>query len=149
MGQFVRHYLSLFHAMEEVRHAKANKDVPTTKPKLSKKKAPVKATRDEGTVSKPGVPDVPKYDFKSDKESWGNSDEEDDTENDENDDDNDDVSDDKRTESDKDKIPDPNHTNEEQAEAEEEYDDERVHTPKDYELTDEEFTDKEDNEENE
>ncbi|GJY68850.1 hypothetical protein Tco_0471832 [Tanacetum coccineum] len=33
---------------------------------------------DEGTGYKPGVPDVPKYDFESDKESWGNNEEEDD-----------------------------------------------------------------------
>ncbi|GJS75780.1 hypothetical protein Tco_0725661, partial [Tanacetum coccineum] len=30
----------------------------------------------EGTGSKPAVPDVPKYDSETDKESWGNSDEE-------------------------------------------------------------------------
>ncbi|GJX00995.1 hypothetical protein Tco_0184908 [Tanacetum coccineum] len=33
---------------------------------------------DEGTGTIPGVPDVPKYDFKSEKESWGDSREEDD-----------------------------------------------------------------------
>ncbi|GKG50781.1 hypothetical protein Tco_0538905, partial [Tanacetum coccineum] len=32
---------------------------------------------DEGTGAKPGVPDVPKYDYESDKESWGDSGEED------------------------------------------------------------------------
>nr|GEW58642.1 retrovirus-related Pol polyprotein from transposon TNT 1-94 [Tanacetum cinerariifolium] len=94
---------------------KAKKDVPSTKksatkPKLTKKKAPVKADRgkglnvllnvalseeaqlnkgpdeqqrkisgtDEGIGTKPGVLDVPKYDSKSDKESWGDSGEEDD-----------------------------------------------------------------------
>nr|GEW00180.1 hypothetical protein [Tanacetum cinerariifolium] len=160
---------------------KTKKDVPTTKPKLSKKKAPVKDTRgkglnvlskvalskvaqlkeatkqsmkdfyisqvsafgiDEGTSSKLGVPDVPKYDSKSDKEYWGNSDEEDDddeddTEDDGDDDDNDDESDDEMTESDRDEIPDPNQTNDEHAEEEKEYNDERVHTPEDHELTDE------------
>ncbi|GJY38269.1 hypothetical protein Tco_0424633 [Tanacetum coccineum] len=52
---------------------------------------------DEGTGTEPGVPDVPKYNSKSEKESWGDSeeeeDDEDDTEdesdNDGNDDDND------------------------------------------------------------
>ncbi|GJZ38356.1 hypothetical protein Tco_0584547 [Tanacetum coccineum] len=38
---------------------------------------------DKGTSTKPGVPNVPKYDSESDKESWGNSGEED--EDDEND----------------------------------------------------------------
>nr|GEU49252.1 hypothetical protein [Tanacetum cinerariifolium] len=71
---------------------------------------------DEGIGTKPRVPDVPKYDSKSDKESWGNSDkedddDEDDTEDDGDDDDNDDNSDEERTE---------------------------VHTPEDHELTDEE-----------
>nr|GEW56800.1 retrotransposon protein, putative, unclassified [Tanacetum cinerariifolium] len=85
--------------------AKAKK-VAATKPKPTKKKASVKAERgkgvpdeqhcmtsgtDKGTGTIPGVPDVPKYGFKSEKESWGNSGEEDaDDENDskdENDDD--------------------------------------------------------------
>ncbi|GKC31123.1 hypothetical protein Tco_1038417 [Tanacetum coccineum] len=43
---------------------------------------------DEGTGTKPGVHDVPIYDYESDKESWGNSGEEDD------DDDKDDTEDD-------------------------------------------------------
>ncbi|GJT40544.1 putative reverse transcriptase domain, ribonuclease H-like domain, aspartic peptidase domain protein [Tanacetum coccineum] len=100
--------------------AKAKKDVPSTKkpatkPKLTKKKAHVKADRgkglnilskvalsevaqlkkvtkrskkdfhisytsesDKGTGTKPGVSDVPKYDSESEKESWGDSREEDD-----------------------------------------------------------------------
>ncbi|GJX71368.1 hypothetical protein Tco_0308539 [Tanacetum coccineum] len=76
---------------------------------------------DEGTGAKPRVPDVK-----------GNDDDED------NNDDNDDDSDDERTESDRDEIPNPNLTIEEQTEEKEEYDNERVHTPEDYELTDEE-----------
>ncbi|GJS03879.1 hypothetical protein Tco_0320387 [Tanacetum coccineum] len=72
--------------------AKANK-VTATKPKPSKKKAPIKADRgkglnvpneqhfkttgaDEGTGTILGVPDVRKYDS-SEKESWGDSGEED------------------------------------------------------------------------
>ncbi|GKC48338.1 hypothetical protein Tco_1066060 [Tanacetum coccineum] len=54
-------------------------------------------------------------------------------------DDHDDDSDDERTESDRDEIPDPNMTNVTQIEHEEEYVDERVHTPSDYELTDDEM----------
>ncbi|GKC64356.1 hypothetical protein Tco_1096954 [Tanacetum coccineum] len=153
---------------------KAKKDVTltkktATKPKPIKKKAPVKADRgkgdgtnfesrildeqqrkisiiNKGTGAKPGVPNVPKYDSESDKESWGDSgeeddDDEDDTEeadnNDGNDDgddnndnhddgdndDNDDDSDHERTESDKNKNPNLNQSNEEH-EEEEEYVDE-------------------------
>ncbi|GKC90026.1 hypothetical protein Tco_1150675 [Tanacetum coccineum] len=86
---------------------KSKKDVPptkkpTTNPKPTKKKAPVKANKgkrlnvllevalfkaaqlkkisciEEGIGAKPGVPNVPKYDYESDKESWGDSGEEDD-----------------------------------------------------------------------
>ncbi|GKE20913.1 hypothetical protein Tco_1432425 [Tanacetum coccineum] len=85
---------------------KAKKDVPSKKkpdykPKPTNKKAPVKANRgkDEGIGAKPGVPDVPKYDSKSNKESLGDSreekdDDEDDTEDDEGNDDGDDNDDD-------------------------------------------------------
>ncbi|GKF08384.1 retrovirus-related pol polyprotein from transposon TNT 1-94 [Tanacetum coccineum] len=76
------------------------KKVVATKLKLTKKKETIKTLgTDEGTGTKPGVPDVPKYDSNSDKETWGDSkeednDDEDDTEDDEgNDDDNDDNSD--------------------------------------------------------
>nr|GFA81547.1 hypothetical protein [Tanacetum cinerariifolium] len=98
-------------------------------------------------------PDVPIYDSKSDKESWGDSDKEDDDDNDfeeeadindddsddndEKDDDEDDFeddvdnndddnneSDDERIESDRDGIPNPNKTNEEYDKEKEEYDDE-------------------------
>ncbi|GJS52236.1 hypothetical protein Tco_0625598 [Tanacetum coccineum] len=134
--------------------AKAKKDA-ATKPKPTKKKAPVKqechashasgsddgidlgsrvpdeqhrktSGIDEGTGIKPGVPDVPKYDSESEQESWGDSDEEDD-------DDKDDSGDES----------DAGDNNDEQAEKEEEYDDERVHTPSDYELTEEEKIDDE------
>ncbi|GKC79945.1 hypothetical protein Tco_1130719 [Tanacetum coccineum] len=118
---------------------------------------------DEGISAKPGVPNVPKYDFESDKETWGDSgeDDEDDTEDDEgnddvddsegddDDDDNDgddgdggdndgndnDDSDHGRTESDRDENPNLNQLNEEHKEEEKE----NVN----------EFSDKEDDEENE
>ncbi|GJX54432.1 hypothetical protein Tco_0282801 [Tanacetum coccineum] len=104
---------------------------------------------DEGTGTKPGVPNIPKYDYESEKESWGNSGEkydyEDESDDDKgNDDDgdndsNDDDSDHERTESDKDENPNLNQSNKEhEEEEEEEYVDERVHTPKNDELTDEE-----------
>ncbi|GJX92309.1 hypothetical protein Tco_0345635 [Tanacetum coccineum] len=134
---------------------KAKKDVsPTrklaTKPKPTKKKELVKADRgkDEETGTKPGVPDVPKYDSESKKESWGDSGEEDDDDDeDESDDDkgndddgdnddNDDDSADERTESNRNENPNLNQSSKEH--EEEEYVDERVHTPKNYELTNEE-----------
>ncbi|GKA78800.1 hypothetical protein Tco_0785337 [Tanacetum coccineum] len=92
------------------------KDTPSVS--VSKKKSPTKGKRskgvpdeqqrkisgiDEGNSTKPGVPDVPKYDFESEKESWGDSREEDDDEDNsgeesdddkDNDDDNDDNNDD-------------------------------------------------------
>nr|GEY56406.1 retrotransposon protein, putative, unclassified [Tanacetum cinerariifolium] len=101
----------------------------------------------KGTGTIPGVPYVPIYDSKSDKESWGDSDEEDNDEDDYEDDadnddgssdDHNDNSDDERTKSDKDEIPDPNLINVDQTEHEEEDVIERVHTPSDYELTDDE-----------
>ncbi|GJZ19237.1 hypothetical protein Tco_0555827 [Tanacetum coccineum] len=55
-----------------------------------------KTTRiDEGTSTKPGVPDVPKYQSESDYESWGDSEDDDNDDNskdDDNDDDSNDVS---------------------------------------------------------
>ncbi|GJT41325.1 hypothetical protein Tco_0941190 [Tanacetum coccineum] len=129
--------------------------------KPEKKKRPAKKTKanvldvlsetsgtDEGTGTIPGVPDVPPYESKSNKESWGDSQDEDGNEDGDNDedcksDDHDDDSDDERIESDSDEIPDPNLTNVDQAEYEEEDVDDRVRTPSDYELTDEEKIDDE------
>ncbi|GKE41919.1 hypothetical protein Tco_1469203, partial [Tanacetum coccineum] len=85
---------------------------PATKPKPTKKKELVKANRgkgdgtdfesrvpnekqrkisgtDEGPGTKPGVPDVPKYDFRSEKESWGDSGKEDDDDEDDTEDESD------------------------------------------------------------
>nr|GEY67632.1 retrovirus-related Pol polyprotein from transposon TNT 1-94 [Tanacetum cinerariifolium] len=121
---------------------------PTSKPKSTKKKAQISYT-DERTGAKPGVPNVPKYDSESDKESWGNNKEEDDDDeddtknddeyntkddegndfgdgNDDDDDDNDgnddDDSDHERTESDRDENPNLNQSNEEHKEKEENFD---------------------------
>nr|GEW64423.1 retrovirus-related Pol polyprotein from transposon TNT 1-94 [Tanacetum cinerariifolium] len=91
------------------------------------------ANKRTGTIS--GVPDVPKYDSESDKESWGDSGEEKDNNDDGGSDDHDDDSGDERTKSDRDEILDPNLTNVDQTEYEEEDVNERVHTPSDYELT--------------
>ncbi|GJS01385.1 hypothetical protein Tco_0317893 [Tanacetum coccineum] len=117
----------------------------------------------EGTGAKPGVSDVPKYDSNSNKESWGDSGEEDDDEDDDEDDieddegndgdddndgddndgddddddgnDDDDDSDHERTESDRDENPNLNQFNKEHDEEKEEIVNE--------------FIDKEDDEENE
>nr|GFC63822.1 hypothetical protein [Tanacetum cinerariifolium] len=114
-----------------ISHASGLGDGVDTQSKVPDEQQQKTSGTDEGTGTIPGVLDVPIYDFKSDKESWGDSDEEDDDESDfeddadNNDDDSDDndESDDERTTSDRDEIPDPNKTNEEHDEEEEEYDD--------------------------
>nr|GEV10112.1 integrase, catalytic region, zinc finger, CCHC-type, peptidase aspartic, catalytic [Tanacetum cinerariifolium] len=112
---------------------------------------------DKGTSTISGVLDVPPYESKSDKESWGDSkDENDNDDNDDGDkedegdndddgesDDHDDDSDDERTESNNDEIPDLNLTNVDQTKYEEEDVEEKAHTPSDYELTNEEKLDDE------
>ncbi|GKD92903.1 hypothetical protein Tco_1372740, partial [Tanacetum coccineum] len=102
---------------------------------------------DEGTGTIPGVPDVPTYKSESEKEYWGDSDEEDDDEDDFDDDsDDNDESDDERTESDGDQIPDPNKTNVEHNEEEEEYDDE-FNIKEEEKIADEELMDEEEDDE--
>nr|GFA06753.1 hypothetical protein [Tanacetum cinerariifolium] len=113
------------------------------------------ADKETGTI--PGVFDVPIYVFESEKESWGDGGEEDeddesnfvdkviDDNNDGSSDDHDVDSDDERTESDGDEIHDPNLTNVDQTKHEEEDVNERVHTPSDYELTDDEKIHNEEN----
>ncbi|GKF80047.1 hypothetical protein Tco_0235615, partial [Tanacetum coccineum] len=104
---------------------------------------------DKGTGTIPGVPDVPPYKSESDKESWGDSEDEDNNDDDgDNDDDgesddHDDNNDDERIESNSDEILDLNLTNVDQTKYEEEDVDDRVCTPSDYELTDEEKLDDE------
>ncbi|GKC76240.1 hypothetical protein Tco_1127014 [Tanacetum coccineum] len=88
---------------------------------------------DEGTGIKPGVPDVPKYDSESEKESWGNSEEEDDDEDDSVNESDDDNNDDDDGDNDAD---DDDNQEEHAQEEEEEYVYERVPTPSDYELID-------------
>nr|GEW91026.1 hypothetical protein [Tanacetum cinerariifolium] len=115
------------------------------KPKYVRKKAdsdtspkqkPVQATKgvpdeqhlkttsaDEETGTIPGVPEVPIYESKGKKESWGDSGEEDE------DDENDSV----------------DKSDEQTEQEEEEYSDQRVYTPPDYELTDYEKINDEEN----
>nr|GEX93414.1 hypothetical protein [Tanacetum cinerariifolium] len=102
--------------------------------KRSKKDFHISHASGSGNGIIPGVPDVPLYESKSDKESWGDSKDEDDNDDDGDNDDNgesddhDDDSDDERTESDSDEIPYPNLTNVDQTEYEEEDVDEGVRT---------------------
>ncbi|GKC21889.1 hypothetical protein Tco_1024039 [Tanacetum coccineum] len=129
-------------------HASSSGDGVDTQSKVSNEQQQMISGIDEGTGIKAGVPEVPKYDLESEKESWGDSDEEDDDDEDEFDDDDgdsddNDDSDDERTESDRDEIPDPNLTYVEQTEQEEEYSDQRVDTPLNYKLTEEEKIDDE------
>ncbi|GJV34499.1 hypothetical protein Tco_1394899 [Tanacetum coccineum] len=114
-------------------YASGSSDGVDTQSKVPNEQQQKTSGTDEGTGTKPGVPDVPKYDSKSEKEPWGDSNEEDDDDEDDFEDDVDDndgdsddndESDDERTESDSDEIPDPNKSNEEHDEEEEEYDDE-------------------------
>ncbi|GJU84683.1 hypothetical protein Tco_1292229 [Tanacetum coccineum] len=106
------------------------------------------SSTDEGTGTIPGVPDVPIYESKSEKESWGDSDEEDDDEDDFDDDsDDNDESDDERMESNRDEIPDPNKTNEEHNEEEEEYNDEFNITEEEEKINNEETMNDDDDDE--
>ncbi|GKB15062.1 hypothetical protein Tco_0848985 [Tanacetum coccineum] len=98
----------------------------------------------EGTSTKPGVPDVPKYQSESENESWGDNDDDsndDDSDDDSNDDD-DDVDSDadgdneasasEKTDFDEDVSPNLNQNEDEEKEYEEEY----VRTPDSYRFTD-------------
>nr|GEX89134.1 integrase, catalytic region, zinc finger, CCHC-type, peptidase aspartic, catalytic [Tanacetum cinerariifolium] len=99
-----------------ISHASGSGDGVDTQSKVPDEQQQKTSGADEGTSTTPGVPNVPIYNYESDKESWGDSDEEDDDEDNfevdaDNNDDND-ESDDERIESDRDEIPDPNLTNE-------------------------------------
>nr|GEV10845.1 retrovirus-related Pol polyprotein from transposon TNT 1-94 [Tanacetum cinerariifolium] len=115
-----------------ISHASSSGDGVNTPSKVSGEHQQKTSSTDKGTGTIPGVPDVPIYAFESDKESWGDKDEEDDDEDNYEDDadNNDDDSDDNGGSED--------HDDDNQTEHEEENGDERVHTPSDYELTDDE-----------
>ncbi|GJS89596.1 hypothetical protein Tco_0772232 [Tanacetum coccineum] len=141
-----------------VSHASGSGDGVNTQSKVPDEQQQKTSGTDEGTGTIPRVPDVPPYESKSDRESWGDSEDEDENDDDEdNDDDREsddhyDGSDDERTETDSDEILDPNLTNVDQTEYEEEDVDDRVRTPLDYEptidekLDDETMDDEEDDE---
>ncbi|GJX53235.1 hypothetical protein Tco_0281604 [Tanacetum coccineum] len=108
-----------------------------------------KTSKNEGTGTKPGVPDVPKDQSKSENESWGESADDDDSNDDDsddvsdddgndddsNDDGNNDASDNERTESDEDEN---TNLNQNDDDIKEEYEEEYVHTPENYESTNDE-----------
>nr|GEY84032.1 hypothetical protein [Tanacetum cinerariifolium] len=87
-----------------------------------------KINTNKETATKPGVFDVPKDQSESENESWGKNDDSDNDGGDNN-------GDDERTESDKDENPNLNQNDDDK---EEEYDDEYVRTPTNYESTDDE-----------
>ncbi|GJY80912.1 hypothetical protein Tco_0493663 [Tanacetum coccineum] len=83
---------------------------------------------DEGTGTKPGVSNVPKYDFESDKESWGDSEKDDDDDEDDTEDDegNDDYNDDDNDGHDNDANDDDNQEDDDKNDDEEDTDSDRT-----------------------
>ncbi|GKA91418.1 hypothetical protein Tco_0813288 [Tanacetum coccineum] len=86
------------------------------------------ASVDEGTGTKPGVPNVPEYDSESDKESWGDSEEEDDDEDDTKR--NDDYDDDDDDDDDNDANDDDNQEDDDTSDDDEETDSDRTKSDK-------------------
>ncbi|GKD86602.1 hypothetical protein Tco_1357756 [Tanacetum coccineum] len=119
-----------------------------SQPKVPDEPKDKKTGINKGTGTIPGVPDVPKDQSGSEKESWGESRDDDGSNDDDSDDvsdddgndkdnydDGNDASDDERTESDEDESPNLNQNDDDK---EEEYEEEYVHTPKNYESTNDE-----------
>ncbi|GJU81818.1 hypothetical protein Tco_1284183 [Tanacetum coccineum] len=122
-------------------HASGSGDGVGSQPKVPDEQEDKTTSIDEGTGTKPGVPDVPKYLSESENESWGDS-----GDDDGNDDDDDvdsdadgdkETSDSEKTDSDENENPNLNQNNDEEEEYEEEY----VHTLDSFEFTkdDEEY----------
>ncbi|GKC51224.1 hypothetical protein Tco_1073969 [Tanacetum coccineum] len=133
-----------------VSHASGSGDGVDTQSKVPDEQQQKTSGTDEGTGTIPGVPDVPPYESESDKESWGDSEDEDNNDDDDDgeSDDHDDDSDDERTKSDREEIPDLKLTNVDQTEhEEEEYDDEFYEEEEEENIDDEEtMYDEEDDE---
>ncbi|GJT47782.1 hypothetical protein Tco_0973939 [Tanacetum coccineum] len=110
-------------------------------PDTSPKQKPIQDTKDEGTSTIPKVPDVPIYESKSEKESWGNSEDED------NENDSDDISDEgdddkDGNDGDDDDATDDDKQEEFYKEEEENIDDEEImYDEEDYEVTKELYED--------
>ncbi|GJT34466.1 hypothetical protein Tco_0924885 [Tanacetum coccineum] len=98
---------------------------------------------DEGTSTKLGVPDVPKYDSESEKKSWGNSDEDDDENDSEDESDDGDNDDDGNNEDDGD-----NYANDDDNQEDDDKNDDEEDTDKEEEKVDDEekMDDEEDDE---
>ncbi|GJW36337.1 hypothetical protein Tco_0059257 [Tanacetum coccineum] len=126
-------------------HASGSSDRVVSQPKVPGESKDKTTGTDEGTSTKPGVPDVPKYQYESENESCGDSDDDihDDGSNDDDDDVDSDVggdnesSDREKVDSDKDENPNLN-----QNKDEEEYKEQYVRTLDSYGFTngDEEYT---------
>ncbi|GKB76925.1 hypothetical protein Tco_0943820 [Tanacetum coccineum] len=132
-------------------HASGSGDGVGSQPKVPDESEDKRTSTDEGSGTKPGVPNVSKYQPKSENESWrdskddDNDDDSDDASNDDDDDDDDDdvdsdvggdneASNSEKTNSDKDENPNLNQNEEEE---EEEYKEEYVRTPDSYGFIDE------------
>ncbi|GKC57276.1 hypothetical protein Tco_1084874 [Tanacetum coccineum] len=96
-----------------VSHVSGSGDGVDTQSKVPDEQQQKTSGIDEGTHTIPGVPDVPPYESESDKESWGDIEDEEDNDDDGDgeSDDHDDDSDDERTKSDREEIPDLKLTN--------------------------------------
>ncbi|GJY56682.1 hypothetical protein Tco_0455797 [Tanacetum coccineum] len=127
-------------------HASSSGDGVSSQPKVPNESEDKTTDTNEGTGTKPGDPDVPKYQSESENESWGDSDDDsndDDSDDVINDDDDDDdvnsdaggdneASDSEKTDFDEDENPNLNQNDDEEEEYEEEY----VSTPDNYEFSD-------------
>ncbi|GKA44316.1 hypothetical protein Tco_0737040 [Tanacetum coccineum] len=132
-------------------HTSGSGDGVDTQSKVSDEQQQKSSSTDEGTGTRPGVPDVPIYEFKSEKESWGDSEDKDeDNENDsddlsdEGDDDNDgnNGNDDDANDDDKQEGDDMNDDDEETAKEEENINDEEtMYDDEDDEVTKELYED--------
>nr|GEV19451.1 retrovirus-related Pol polyprotein from transposon TNT 1-94 [Tanacetum cinerariifolium] len=116
-------------------HANGSGDRVGSQPKVPDESLDKTTGTNKGTGTKPGVLDVPKDQSKSDNESWGNSENDDVTNDDDyidsNADGDNEASDSERTDSNKDE----NHYLNQNDDEEEEYEEEYVRTPDNYEFT--------------
>ncbi|GJT28345.1 hypothetical protein Tco_0908620 [Tanacetum coccineum] len=123
-------------------YASGSGDGVGSQPKVPDEQEDKTTVTDEGTGTKPGVPDVPKYLSESENESWGDSGDDDDNDEVTKDDDEDDVesdadddkeaSDSEKTDSNEDENLNLNQNDDEKEEKEEEY----VRTPDSFEFND-------------
>ncbi|GJU50535.1 hypothetical protein Tco_1220090 [Tanacetum coccineum] len=121
-------------------HSSGSGDGVGSQPKFPDESEDKTTGTDEGTGTKPGVLDVPKYQYESEHESWGDSDDDDSNDDESNDDDDVDSDadgDNKASDSEKTNFDeDENHNLNQNDDEEEEYEEEYVRTPDNHEFTD-------------